>query len=100
MSEEGTKRPVAYNWQGEKLMLEKRWAELFQPIRPEVLGACCRYLEQARLIRFEEKHIELAHDSLAALIDSQRSAQQRRLNDVCAIACVANSVFSERHKST
>jgi tetratricopeptide (TPR) repeat protein len=82
VSEEGTKRPVAYSWQGEKLILEKRWAELFQPIRPEVLGACCRYLEQARLIRFEEKHIELAHDSLAALIDSQRSAQQRRLNDV------------------
>ncbi len=82
VSEEGTKRPLTYSWQGNKLILEKRWAELLPDVRPELLGACCRHLEQARLIRFEEKQLELAHDSLAALIDSQRSAQQRRLNDV------------------
>lgn len=82
VSEEATKRPVGYNWQGDKLMIEKRWASLFLPATPEVLATVCRHLEQARLLRFEESHIELAHDSLAALIDGQRSAQQRRLNEV------------------
>lgn len=81
VSEEGTKRPVKFEAKGAGLYPEPRWAELFRPLTPAALGDCCRMLEQARLLRFADQHAELAHDSLAALIDGQRSDQQRRLNE-------------------
>jgi len=81
VSDEGTKRPVGCVWKGRALQPEPRWAELFQPLSPEILGDCCRRLEQARLLRFADHHAELAHDSLALLINSQRSDQQRRLQE-------------------
>lgn len=81
VSEEGTKRPVKFEARGKTLHPEPRWAELFRPLSPAALGDCCRMLEQARLLRFADEHAELAHDSLAALIDGQRSDQQRRLNE-------------------
>ncbi len=81
VSEEGTKRPVKFEANGAALYPEPRWAELFYPISPAALGDCCRMLEQSRLLRFADQHAELAHDSLAALIDAQRSDQQRRLNE-------------------
>ncbi len=81
VSEEGTKRPVKFEAKGAALYPEPRWAELFCPLPPAALGDCCRMLEQARLLRFDDEHAELAHDSLAALIDGQRSDQQRRLNE-------------------
>lgn len=82
VSEEGTKRPVGFVRKGDDLMIEKRWSDLFRPLTPDVLGACCRVLEQARLLRVADEHLELAHDALAILIDKQRSDQQRRLNEV------------------
>lgn len=81
VSEEGTKRPVGYEWKGDALQVEARWLPLFKPLSPEILGVCCRRLEQARLLRFSEDYAELAHDALAALIDGQRSQQQRRLSE-------------------
>lgn len=84
VSEEGTKRPVAYTWKGESLEMESRWAALFKPISAELLGACCKKLEEARLLRFSDQYLELAHDALAALIDQRRSAQDRRLQETYA----------------
>lgn len=84
VSEEGTKRPVAYEWRGEDLQIEPHWAALFKPLSNEALGYCCRRLEQARLLRFSDRYVELAHDALAALIDQKRSAQERRLQETYA----------------
>jgi len=81
VSEEGTKRPVGFERRGDDLIVEKRWADLFRPLTPQTLGACCQLLEQARLLRVADEHLELAHDALAILIDKQRSGQQRRLNE-------------------
>jgi DNA replication protein DnaC len=81
VSEEGTKRPISYEWKGDVLKLDERHAALFKPLSPSLTSSICRSLEQARLLRFGDSHIELAHDALAALIDSQRTAQQRRLRD-------------------
>jgi hypothetical protein len=81
VTEEGTKRPIGYEWKEASLYPEKRWATLFHPISPEALGYCCRRLEQARLLRFTEAYMELAHDALAAYIDSQRSISERRLQE-------------------
>jgi len=84
VSGEGTKRPVEYRRTGQGIAVDARWTPLFQPLSDKVLDRCCQLLEQARLIRFADSHIELAHDALAALIDSQRSDQQRRLQETTA----------------
>lgn len=81
VSEEGTKRPVKFETKGHLLVPESSWAALFTPLPAAALSDCCRMLEQVRLLRFADQHAELAHDSLAALIDSQRSDEQRRLNN-------------------
>ncbi|RRB00759.1 nSTAND1 domain-containing NTPase [Larkinella rosea] len=39
-------------------------------------------LERTRLIRRDEETYELAHDSLAKVIDKGRSAEQRQINDI------------------
>lgn len=39
-------------------------------------------LEKARLLRQEDGRYELAHDSLAKVVDKNRSAEQRQVNDV------------------
>lgn len=80
---EGTKRPVAYrrDKQGRIELGEKAPAGLRQlPAGP--LQACLEALENNRLLRADEDTFELAHDSLAALIDQQRSDEQRRVNEV------------------
>lgn len=82
VSEEGTKRPIGIAWEGDDVTVEQRYENLFRPLAPEVLGYCFRALEQRRLLRSTGEQLELAHDSLAALIDQQRSAGQRRLNEL------------------
>ena len=54
----------------------------FPKLNPTTLTTCLTALESARLIRSDDDSIELAHDSLAALIDSKRTAEERRLNDM------------------
>ncbi len=81
VSEEGTKRPVGYTWQDDLIQPEPRLRPLFEPFDAAVVTYVCRAMERARLLRFGEGHMELAHDALAALIDNQRTAEQRRLRD-------------------
>ncbi len=84
VSEEGTKRPVEYSRTDNSIRMEPRWMALFHPLDASALDRCCTLLEQARLLRFDDRHIELAHDALAALIDGQRSDHQRRLQETMA----------------
>ncbi|MFN0033647.1 MAG: NACHT domain-containing protein [Saprospiraceae bacterium] len=81
VSDEGTKRPIGYEQKGETLVLDRAAATLFEPLQAELVAYVCRALEQARLLRFDDHHIELAHDALAHLIDNQRTTEQRRLRD-------------------
>lgn len=80
VTEEGTKRPIAYRRKVETLAPEERTLARFPDISPELLNFCLASLEQSRLLRTEEDVIELAHDSLALIIDQQRSEEQRQLN--------------------
>jgi hypothetical protein len=84
VTEEGTKRPIQYQQKGETLVVDSRLQALFQPVTPEQTAYCCQQLEQARLLRMDNEHIELAHDALAALIDQKRSTTQRRLSEQLA----------------
>lgn len=83
-TEDGTKRPVRYQHEGGQivLFLPKAIQEDIADIPPEIQTDCLESLERSRLLRFTDADIELAHDSLAALIDGQRSDKQKQLNEI------------------
>ncbi|WP_128547038.1 nSTAND1 domain-containing NTPase [Larkinella soli] len=51
-------------------------------LAPSLLGLILAELERARILRYEEGIYELAHDSLARVIDQSRSVEQRQVNDI------------------
>ncbi len=80
---EGTKRPVNFEREEEgNILLEENVLKLLPEMPAGALTACLEALEQRRLLRFAGQNIELAHDSLAALIDEQRTDEQRQLNEI------------------
>ena len=81
VSEEGTKRPVAYTLRGDRIELDPRWTAAHGLTSPAASSDCCHFLEQARLLRVSDHYMELAHDALAALIDQRRTTQERRLQE-------------------
>lgn len=82
VTEEGTKRPIGYRREGDRLYLREQAPPDLQKLPTEILAASMQLLEKSRLLRADEDTYELAHDSLAALIDQQRSTEQRRLNEI------------------
>jgi hypothetical protein len=82
VTEDGTKRPVALRREAEHLVPEAGFQPLFPSMPTEALAYCLSALEQSRLLRLSDDSAELAHDSLAALIDRQRTDEQRQLNEV------------------
>ncbi len=84
VTEEGTKRPVTYrrDEQTARLSIDPKVAETLPDLPAGALTAILEALEQRRLLRFADDSIELAHDSLAALIDEQRTDEQRRRNEI------------------
>lgn len=82
VSEEGTKVPILYTRQGDFITPESKFTEWFHSVPADALSDCINGLEKRRILRFSDNTIELAHDSLAALIDQKRSEQQRQLNQV------------------
>jgi len=94
VTEEGTKRPVPFEWKPvpasssaeagprglEELIIPPRMLEKF-PLENPILTTCLQALEQSRILRVREGAYELAHDSLAALIDGRRTNEQRQLNE-------------------
>jgi|GEM_PF-5405139 len=51
-------------------------------LEPTLVKRVLEDLEKARLLRQEDGRYELAHDSLAKVVDKNRSAEQRQVNDV------------------
>lgn len=82
VSEEGTKVPILYTRQGDFIAPEAKFTEWLHSVPADALSDCINGLEKRRILRFSDNTIELAHDSLAALIDQKRSEQQRQLNQV------------------
>jgi hypothetical protein len=83
VTEEGTKRPALFSRkEGQPLQLKEiehtPAAQLPQDALQEALTA----LDKARILRIGEQQIELAHDSLAVLIDRDRSIGQRQRNQI------------------
>ena len=82
VTDEGTKQPVRYSSQQEEVHLDPRAPEDLRKLPVPLATRVLRLLEKSRILRFTEESVELAHDSLAALIDQQRSDAQRRLNEL------------------
>ncbi len=81
-TEEGTKRPIYYQRTQNEIHLEPRIMELMPKINVSALSKGLLKLEQNRVLRFSDDTIELAHDSLAYLIDQKRTEEQRQLNNI------------------
>ncbi|MCB0856182.1 MAG: hypothetical protein KDD63_28375, partial [Bacteroidetes bacterium] len=82
VTEEGTKRPVLYERVDGEIQLEARLQKQLNDIPASALQEILTSFEQARILRFTENQVELAHDSLAELIDRERSTEQRQLNQI------------------
>lgn len=83
VTEEATKRPVHYHLVEGELSIADASSAAFNKIRHrESMSTIIQRLEKARLLRFSERIIELAHDSLGVLIDNLRTAEERQLNDI------------------
>ena len=80
-TEEGTKRPVDFSWNGELVELRGE-AEKRIALPTPLLSFILQELQAARILRFADARIELAHDSLAQLIERQRTDAERQLHEV------------------
>lgn len=80
VSESGTKRPIKYHLiNGEKTLPVDLLPGINNTDRT-FISQCLKALENNRVLLDNEGSLELAHDSLAAMIDKTRSDKQRRIN--------------------
>jgi hypothetical protein len=83
VSEEGTKIPLVYELdEAGYIQLQGKSSTLLADLSPALLNACLKELEKSRILRRSERELEVAHDTLAALIDAQRSAELRQLREL------------------
>ena len=81
-TDDGTKRPIFLFQEEGHFHPEKDFQPYFPELSPEILTACLSALEKSRILRITETSAELAHDSLAMLVEQQRSDEQRHLIEV------------------
>ncbi len=83
VSREGTKIPVSYDVASDgSLSLSSKVARALFNLPPAFLSDCVLELERSRILRRSDDAFEVAHDKLAALIDQQRTVEQRQLSDI------------------
>ncbi len=82
VTDEGTKRPVSYIQSKKEITIEKRIEDQIPYLSNDNITECLIQLQEARLLRFHGNTIELAHDTLAALIDKQRTDEQRAISEM------------------
>jgi tetratricopeptide (TPR) repeat protein len=81
VTEEGTKRPLAYQRRGSDILLEEKTAAQIAGLSPPMTSFVLDRMIANRLIRVQDNTLELAHDALADLINRRRTAQQRQRNE-------------------
>jgi hypothetical protein len=82
VTEDGTKRPIPYMREEGQIVFSASENDRLPSLSSEVMVMAIDGLEKSRLLRVSDDSIELAHDSLAALIDQRRSDEQRSLNNI------------------
>lgn len=77
---EGTKLPIYYRLQEGNLILSQRSPEFLLLLPNDILVDGLDELEKSRILRKDDDSYELAHDTLAEIIDKRRTDEQRRRN--------------------
>jgi WD40 repeat protein len=80
VTERGTKIPVPAQFHTAAIHIDEEQVKKFPAVSAEALSFVLNKLLAARLLRQRDDTLELAHDSLAALINQERSDEQRRIN--------------------
>ena len=82
VSEEGTKRPVTYKQSGNDIILAEEAVSTLKDISLPMLTEILNTLQNDRILRRTDDSFELAHDSLALVIDGRRSQSQKQLQNI------------------
>ncbi|MCO6478255.1 MAG: hypothetical protein J5I94_16610 [Phaeodactylibacter sp.] len=81
VTEQGTKAPLSYQVEKDgAITLATGDYTRLKGMKPSWISDCLKELERSRILRQTEDSFELAHDTLAALIDTNRTEEQRQLN--------------------
>ena len=79
---EGTKRVIPFQRVDDNIRLDTNSTSFLGDLTTPLLNSTLNGLETRRILRSDEQIYELAHDSLARLIDKNRSDEQRQLNEI------------------
>ncbi len=82
VTDEGTKNPVSYKMEGDQITLSNEASMLLNNIPTEMLTDILNTLHADRILRKDNKTIELAHDSLALVIHNRKSESDRLLQNI------------------
>ncbi len=82
VTDEGTKNPVTYTMDGENIVLAEEASMFLGNIPPEIIRDIILTLHSDRILRKDNKTIELAHDSLALVIHRRKSESDRLLQNM------------------
>ena len=93
VTEDGTKKPVYLSRNEDEILFEPKIYEALPNIPKSTIKNIILSLEKSRLLRFSDNSIELAHDTLGAVIDQKRTEEQRQLNNILRQIKVAYNAF-------
>lgn len=82
VTEEGTKKVLPFQLVNDEIKLDRSAPDYLLALESKLLTLTLKGLESRRILRANEQVYELAHDSLANLIDKNRSDEQRQLNEI------------------
>ena len=81
VSERGTKRPISFHMEEQLIQVDSEAYPFLASLPDKVRTDCLQALQRSRILNDEGNVYELAHDSLAALIDEARTDEQRQRNE-------------------
>lgn len=81
VTDNGTKQALVFNREQETIQLSENAPDVLKNLAPATLTDLLEELEKSRILHETESTYELAHDTLAALIDQQRTDEERKLNN-------------------
>jgi hypothetical protein len=80
VNEQGSKRPLPISFENGGYIIEPNAPSPLQKLPDDVRSFALKFLEDTQILRKNGNGLELAHDSLAHLIDKQRDVAQTRQN--------------------
>lgn len=93
VTEDGTKKPIYFTREGDDIVFEPKIYDALPKLPRAIITQTILDLEKNRLLRFSDNSMELAHDTLGAVIDQKRTEEQRQLNNVLRQIKVAYNAF-------